>query len=273
MADKARARANDPRSEASKNRDLISRGDYTSTPGGKAVFFILRSLDPFLQYSVLAYGAGTALLHRVGLRTLPPGLPSQTGYSLVDNLGLSPYRLILLAMTIGSALKQDIWVVALSGEPMTVGNATFLSFYNTFMNGLNNYMFLLTATSLTESNLRQPQLIVGGILYTIGIISEFVAEAQRKSFKNDPKNKGKPFTGGLWSFARHVNYGAYTLWRGGYAMAAGGWIYGAIMSSIFFADFATRAVPILNEYCEKRYGADWEQFKRQTKYRMIPGIY
>lgn len=28
------ARANDPRSEASKNKDLISRGDYTPTPFG-----------------------------------------------------------------------------------------------------------------------------------------------------------------------------------------------------------------------------------------------
>lgn len=28
------ARANDPRSEASKKKDLISRGDYTPTPFG-----------------------------------------------------------------------------------------------------------------------------------------------------------------------------------------------------------------------------------------------
>lgn len=26
-------------------------------------------------------------------------------------------------------------------------------------------------------------------------------------------------------------------------------------------------------YCEKRYGEDWDKFKKQTKYRLIPGIY
>ncbi|KAF2651850.1 hypothetical protein K491DRAFT_76618 [Lophiostoma macrostomum CBS 122681] len=274
MADKARARANDPRSEAAKSRDLISRGDYTSTPFGKTLFIILRSLDPFLQYSILAHGTGTGVLHRLGLRTLPPGPPIHTGVSLIDNLGLSPYRLILLAMTAGSALKQNIWVSGISGEPMDVKAATIVSAFNTVMNGLNNYAFLLTATSAsTNSDFPQTPLVVGGALYVTGILVELGAEMQRKRFKADAKNKGKPYTGGLWALARHINYGAYTIWRGGYALAAGGWVWGAVVGAFFFADFATRGVPILNEYCEKRYGADWENFKKQTKYRLIPGIY
>jgi protein-S-isoprenylcysteine O-methyltransferase Ste14 len=275
MADeKARARANDPRSEKSKSKDLISRGDYTPTPGGKAVFFILRSLDPFFQYSILAYGTGTAALHRLGLRTLPPGPPSQTGVALIDGLGLSPYRLILLAMAVGSAVKQNIWVTALAGEPMNVKNAILVGAFNTVFNAFNNYAFITTATSASrEGDFPQAPLIVGSALYTIGILTELIAEIQRKGFKADPKNKGKAYTGGLWAWARHINYGGYTLWRAGYAMSGGGWIWGAIVGAFFFADFSTRAVPILNEYCEKRYGAQWENFKQQTKYRLIPGIY
>ncbi|KAF2113816.1 hypothetical protein BDV96DRAFT_601282 [Lophiotrema nucula] len=272
MADKARA--NDPRSEASKSRDLISRGDYTPTPVGKALFVVLRSLDPFIQYSILAHGTGTALLHRVGLRTLPQGLPAYTGIELVDQLGLSPYRLILLGMTIGSSLKQNLWVTAISSEPMSVGNAITISLFNTVVNGINQYAFLLAATSASkESDFPQPSLIVGSVLYSIGLLTELISEAQRKRFKSDPKNKGKPYTGGLWALARHINYGAYTVWRAGYALAAGGWIWGSIVGAFFFSDFATRGVPILNEYCEKRYGEDWQRFKKQTKYRLIPGIY
>ncbi|KAF2800417.1 hypothetical protein K505DRAFT_263962 [Melanomma pulvis-pyrius CBS 109.77] len=268
------ARANDPRSEASKDRDLVSRGDYTSTPVGKATFFVLRALDPFVQYSILAHGVGTGFLHRVGLRTLPPGLPIHTGISAIDSLGLSPYRLILLAMSVGSTVKQNIWVTAVSAEPMTVGNAAIIGAFNTVNNALNAYAFLVSATSAsTESTFPQAPLIVGSALYVTGILAELISEIQRKRFKSDPKNKGKAYTGGLWSLARHINYGAYTVWRAGFATAAGGWIWGAIVGAFFFSDFATRGVPILNEYCEKRYGAQWEQFKKQTKWRLIPGIY
>ncbi|KAF2246131.1 hypothetical protein BU26DRAFT_521611 [Trematosphaeria pertusa] len=266
--------ANDPRSEASKKRDLISRGDYTPTPAGKAVFFLARAADPFLQYGILAHGLGTGFLHRLGVRTLPPGLPAHTGISGIDSLGLSPYRLVLLGMAVGSAVKQNIWVTALSGEPMDIRSAVAIGIFNTVFNSINTYAFLVRATSAsTESAFPQSTLIVGSVLYVTGILTELIAEIQRKRFKSDPKNKGKPYTGGLWSFARHINYGAYTIWRAGYAIAGGGWILGALEGAFFFADFATRGVPILNEYCEKRYGEDWVQFKKQTKYRLIPGIY
>lgn len=274
MADKKQARANDPRSEASKNRDLISRGDYTATPIGRAVFVAVRALDPFLQYSILAHGTGTGFLHRLGLRTLPPGLPAHTGISAIDGLHLSPYRLVLLGMAVGSAVKQNIWATTLAGEPMDVKSALLVGAYNTIFNSVNNYIFLASATSAsTESTFPQPALIVGSALYVSGLLAELIAEIQRKRFKSDPKNKGKPYTGGLWSFARHINYGAYTVWRAGYSLTAGGWIWGSIAGAFIFADFATRAVPILNEYCEKRYGVDWENFKKQTKWRLIPGVY
>lgn len=265
---------NDPRSEASKKRDLISRGDYTPTPAGKATFFLLRAIEPALQYGILAHGFGTPILHRLGLRTLPPGLPAHTGIAAIDSLGLSPYRLVLLGMSIGSAVKQNIWVSLLSGEPMPVVPAIEVGLFNAFFNSISSYAFLLSATSASkETDFPQPSLIVGGTLYTVGILTELVAEIQRKRFKSDPRNKGKAYTGGLWSFARHINYGGYTIWRAGYALAGGGWALGALVGALFAIDFSTRAIPILNEYCEKRYGEAWEKFKQQTPYRLIPFVY
>src|SRR4051812_38510292 len=93
------ARAKDPRSEESKKKDLISRGDYTPTPVGKAVFVLARTFDVFIQYSIL-HGAGTGLLHSVGLRTFPSSIASNTGLAAIDGLGLSPYRLVLLSMAV-----------------------------------------------------------------------------------------------------------------------------------------------------------------------------
>jgi protein-S-isoprenylcysteine O-methyltransferase Ste14 len=265
---------NDPRSEESKKKDLIARGDYTPTPAGKATFFFLRAIEPALQYSILAHGLGTSALHRVGLRTLPPGLPTRTGISLIDGLGLSPYRLVLLGMAVGAAVKQNIWVTALSGEPMPVKGAIAVGLFNAAFNSMSTYAFLMSATSAsTEADFPQPALLIGGSLYAVGIVTELVAEIQRKRFKADPNNKGKAYTGGLWSFARHINYGGYTIWRAGYAMAGGGYILGALVGAFFAWDFTQRAIPVLNEYCEKRYGTQWEEFKRKTPYQLIPYIY
>ncbi|CAN9082098.1 unnamed protein product [Alternaria alternata] len=265
---------NDPRSDASKKKDLIARGDYTPTPLGKATFFILRGIEPVLQYSILAHGLGTSVLHRVGLRTLPPGLPTHTGISLIDGLGLSPYRLVLLGMAVGAAVKQNIWVTALSGEPMPVTGAIAVGVFNAVFNSLSTYAFLTTATSAsTEADFPQPALLIGGSLYVVGIMTELIAEVQRKRFKANPDNKGKAYTGGLWSFARHINYGGYTIWRAGYAMVGGGYTLGALVGAFFAWDFTQRAIPILSEYCEKRYGAQWEEFKQKTPYQLIPYIY
>lgn len=264
----------DPRSESAKKRDLIARGDYTPTPAGKAVFFLLRGIEPFLQYSILAHGLGTSLFHRMGLRTLPPGLPTNTGIALIDGLSLSPYRLVLFGMAVGAAVKQNIWVTALSGEPMPVSGAVIVGAFNAVCNSISTYAFLLSATSAsTEANFPQPSLIIGSTLYVVGIMAELVSEIQRKRFKSDPANKRKAYTGGLWSLARHINYGGYTLWRAGYAVAGGGYALGALVGAFFFYDFSQRAVPILNEYCEKRYGAAWEKFKKDTPYKLIPYVY
>lgn len=270
----ARESVKDPRSEESKKRDLIARGDYTPTVAGKAVFFLVRGLEPALQYSILAHGLGTSLLHRIGLHTLPQGVPARTGIAFIDGLELSPYRLVLYGMAVGAAVKQNIWVTVLSGEPMPAGGALAIGAFNAVFNSMSSYAFLLSATSASkESVFPQPALITGSALYVVGLLTELVAEIQRKRFKSDPKNKGKAYTGGLWQLARHINYGGYTLWRTGYAMAGGGYTLGALVGAFFAWDFGTRAIPILNEYCEKRYGEDWQQFKKDTPYRLIPFVY
>jgi len=268
------ALAKDPRSEESKKKDLIARGEYTRTPAGKTVFFITRGLEPILQYTILAHGFGTSLFHRLGLRTLPPGLPAHTGIRLIDGLGLSPYRLVLFGMSVGAAVKQNIWVTALSGEPMPVGGALVVGTFNAVFNSVSTYAFLLSATPASQASVfPQSALIVGSTMYVVGLLTELVAEIQRKRFKSDPQNKGKAYTGGLWQFARHINYGGYTLWRSGYAIVGGGYALGALVGAFFAWDFGTRAIPIMQEYCEIRHGDAWEQFKKDTPYRLIPYIY
>lgn len=45
------------------------------------------------------------------------------------------------------------------------------------------------------------------------------------------------------------------MWRAGYAMAGGGYGMGVLVAAFWAWDFSKRAIPVLSEYCEKRYGA------------------
>ncbi|KAF9253960.1 hypothetical protein L218DRAFT_1010336 [Marasmius fiardii PR-910] len=89
--------------------------------------------------------------------------------------------------------------------------------------------------------------------FTAGIVLEWFSEEQTKAYKDDPKNKGKVYTGGLFGLARHVNYGGYLLWRTGAAMAAGGYLFGVVIGIIFLLFFNKFAIPELDEYCSAKY--------------------
>ncbi|KAI9687877.1 MAG: hypothetical protein M1822_001958 [Bathelium mastoideum] len=262
-------------SSAKKRDNIQTRGVYQSSPLGTGLFVGLRAADPFLQYSILSHNLGATLIQRVGSSALPPGPPLVTGIPLLDRLSLSPYRLVLLAMSVGSAVKQNYWVLGISNEAVLTSAAVGVSAFNTIVNSLNSLFFITVATSASANGERFPQtpLLAGSVLYVVGILTETVSEIQRKRFKQRPENKGKVCDQGLWALARHINYGGYTLWRSGYAIAAGGWTWGAIVAGGFAYDFLVRGIPVLDEYCQERYAEQWTQFKQKVPYRFLPYIY
>jgi hypothetical protein len=206
-----------------------------------------------LQYGILAKGVGSGLLARLGLEQLPRGLAATTGIAPIDSLGLSPYRLILLSMSVGTAVKQIFWLTALSQEEVTLPFAFGVSAYNTFWNSVNNLLFttaLASASLASGQSFPQWPLVVGTLAYVIGISVETIAEVQRTNFKKN--NPGKPYTGGLWSIARHINYTGYSLWRAGFACAGGGFGFGAFMLAFSLQDFIRRSIPELDAYCSTR---------------------
>lgn len=107
----------------------------------------------------------------------------------------------------------------------------------------------------------------------IGILVEPIAETQRMIWKDKPENKGRAYSGGLFGYARNINYGAYTFWRSGMALAGGGPLWGGLSAAFFVADFVKQAIPTLEEYCGKKYGEDWKRVEREVPYRLFPGIY
>lgn len=270
-----------------KSKDPIHRGVKQPSPVGTSTFVGLRVLDPLLQYQILAHGLGTSFLARLGLSTLPlnAAVITRTGIKLIDQLGLPLERFILLGMAVGSAARQIMWVTYLSQEELPTKTAVMLSAYNLLCNSFNSLLLLTAATSAvlskrpftipvpgTRSRLSLP-VVLGTILYIIGMTLETGSEIQRKRFKANPQNKGKLCREGLWAWARHINYGGHTLWRGGYALAAGGWVIGGVVASLQAWYFTQSGMISLDYYMSRRYKDQWGRYKEDITWRLLPGVF
>ncbi|ESK83243.1 erg4 erg24 ergosterol biosynthesis-like protein [Moniliophthora roreri MCA 2997] len=257
--------------------DLINRGVKRPTPLGSSLFFILRSLDSLLQYKVLANGLGDPIIRHLGGSVRAPAPPLVlNGFGSIINVGLSLHRTILVGMAAGCAAKQIYWLLGISEEEFPVFPAVAVSAYNTLFNSINSLLFLSSATSSLgngDTETLSTPLLIGTGLYVTGILLELVSEIQRRNFKRDKRNAGKPYTEGLFGWARHINYFGYTLWRAGISWACGGWKAGLVAGTYLAVDFVYRAVPVLDKYCTSRYGETWLQYKSRVPYKVIPGIW
>ncbi|KAM0723693.1 hypothetical protein Q7P37_000681 [Cladosporium fusiforme] len=259
----------------SRARDNIQRGIKEPSYLGTACFVGSRALDPFLQYGILAKGFGGNAIETLGGKVLPQGPALITNTPLDSLLGLSPYRSIIFGMSVGSMLKQNIHCTTIMQEQMPPQSALAVGAFNAVFNSLNSLFFVCGQTSASANGESFPQtpLIVGSSLYAVGMALEFGSEIQRHAWKKDPKNKGKVYEGGLFGLSRHINYFGYMLWRTGYAVASGGWTWGAVTASFFAWDFNFRAIPVLQHYLEEKYGDKYEHYKQAVPYKFVPFIY
>ena len=112
--------------------------------------------------------------------------------------------------------------------------------------------------------------IVGTLIWIFGFSIEVVADQQKTNFKDDPDNKDKFITVGLWSWSRHPNYfGEMVLWIGIAVIAFPvliGWQLVALISPIFVIFLLTRisGVTMLESRGYKKWGDD-EEYKNYIK--------
>lgn len=259
-----------PLSEMPKG-ERIHRGTSDSSSLGRALFAALRLLDVPAQYALLT-------------RALPAFI-SRCGGGTAVAPALSPHQLLLLSMTTLAALKHAHWALAISAEAMPPADAVAIAVFNAVFNSIGSLLFAWSATSAAASAYQVSvpvpfadavtlpvTAVVGAALFSAGLAAEWAAEIQRRRFKRDARNKGRCYTGGLFAFARHPNYGGYVCWRAGLGLAASGLAYGGFVSAFFVSDFLGRGVPLLDEYCAGRYGEQWVEYKRLVRWRLFPGI-
>jgi protein-S-isoprenylcysteine O-methyltransferase Ste14 len=108
-------------------------------------------------------------------------------------------------------------------------------------------------------------------LFPVGSWLNTGSELQRKKFKEDPANQGKLYTGGLFRYARHINYFGDILWVSAWAlMTHNPWA--AVVPVALTAGFIFGFIPPLAKYLHERYGEQYEDWARTTK-NLVPFIY
>lgn len=259
--------------------DLVQRGVKERSVPGILTFVGLRGLDPLLQYKLLAGGWGTSILAKLGISSVAAAGAASTGITLLDKINLPLPHLMLLGMSFAGFAKQSYWVTNLCAERFEPGAALHVSTFNTVCNSVSSLLFLAASTSSLTSPVHFPgtalpyQVVLGTAICGFGMLLESASEWQRKRFKAKPENDGKACREGLWSWARHFNYGGHIIWRVGYWLAASGWAAGLGMGVFQALDFVLRGVPVLDDYCARRYGEQWSQFKKDVRWALIPGVY
>lgn len=232
--------------EAQKRGDIPSR-IKRSTPLGTTCFVVLRGADVIVQYYLLKQGGVARILSSQGLLTVPIANTSYAG--------------ILVGLATMGSIKHIYWVLDISENEMPTGQAFQLGIANAVFSGINAFLASWPGSALASSStgLQRPGAFVAEDIYSspllagavtlsiLGILIETVSELQRKSFKADPKNKRKPYSEGLFSLARHINYSGYALWRPANTLAAGGVASAIAMFALLTYNFVANSIPGLDK--------------------------
>ena len=139
------------------------------------------------------------------------------------------------------------------------------------------WVFLTTVNAITLIALNPLEpigvfFVFGALLWLLGFGFEVIADRQKKHFSEQPENKGRFITQGLWSISRHPNYfGEIILWTGIAIISLpflSGWQFVTLVSPMFVFLLLTRisGLPFLEEKAEKKWGEnkDYIEYKKRT---------
>lgn len=125
-----------------------------------------------------------------------------------------------------------------------------------------------------------PVSVVGIVIFFVGLVIEAFADAQKFSFNNDSKNKGKWIDKGVWRASRHPNYlGEMMVWTGMYlavvnSLSSKG-TFAALLSPLYIISLLlfVSGVPLLEKSADEKWGKDkaYQAYKKQVPV-VVPSI-
>ncbi len=109
------------------------------------------------------------------------------------------------------------------------------------------------------------------LVYVLGSIFHFGSDYQKLRFKMNPDSQGKLLTTGFWATSRHPNYFGDFLIYVAFAIL-GRNVLGWVSPLINFIQYRLDAIPKNEEWAQRRYGKQWEEYKKRVK-MFIPYLY
>ncbi|MBI4042485.1 MAG: DUF1295 domain-containing protein [Deltaproteobacteria bacterium] len=112
---------------------------------------------------------------------------------------------------------------------------------------------------------------IAALFYLFGSFLNTGSELQRHWWKMRAENKGKLYTEGLFSWARHINYfGDTVLLAGWVILSRQGWA--GLIPLLVAAGFVFFHIPVLTRYLQNKYKGEFEAYALRTK-KFIPFFY
>ncbi len=112
--------------------------------------------------------------------------------------------------------------------------------------------------------------VVGVLLYLFGSYLNTHAEYSRHVWKLKKENKGRLYTGGLFSLSIHINYFGDIVLFTGLAMITH--ISMLVIPFLMSVNFVLNIIPALDSHLEKKYQAEFRDYFEKTK-KLIPWLY
>ena len=115
-----------------------------------------------------------------------------------------------------------------------------------------------------------PMGLVGAVLLVAGSAINTGSELQRHLWKRRPQNAGHLFTGGLFRYARHINYFGDEVLFTGWVLVTGR-VALLVIPVLMALGFVLLNIPVLDRYLEERYGDEYRAYARTVK-RFVPYV-
>jgi len=110
--------------------------------------------------------------------------------------------------------------------------------------------------------------ITGAMIWLIAVAGESIADAQLKSFKSDPTNKGKVCNRGLWYYSRHPNYFfEWLVWVAFFVFSLGspyGWISIICPIAMLYFLLKVTGIPYTETQSVRSKGQAYIEYQRTT---------
>jgi protein-S-isoprenylcysteine O-methyltransferase Ste14 len=225
-------------------------GEYSKSLAPKIVLTLLHAAALCVVYWLFFLGGFIALSYWTGRTYIP---------------GAFLTRVLLFACAAIYFLRLLFGLFYLVRRTMRWGEAIGIGFF-VFL--VHIFFALVGGT-----NPRTPgaSAAFGALLYLAGSYLNTASEFTRQLWKQKPENQGRLYTGGLFRYARHINYFGDGVLFTGYALITGS-LWSFLVPAFMAIGFISANIPALDTYLARKYGDDFDAYALRTK-KFIPFVY